>query len=64
MSKILIVHNIIAPYRTPLFDKISSQHELKVLFIEKTDEKRLWNQNTGSLNFDYGYLNTDYNFSF
>ena len=60
MSKILLIHNIIAPYRIPLFDKISEIHELKVLFIEKIDEKRLWNQNADSLNFDYSYLNTDY----
>lgn len=53
-TKVFIIHNIIAPYRVPLFNKISSWRgiDLEVLFYAKTEKNRAWNV-PKNLNFKY-----------
>lgn len=54
--KILFIHNIIAPYRTPLFKALSKKYNIKVLFLERNDKNRKWNQESKNLNFEHDFL--------
>ena len=54
--KILLVHNIIAPYRLPLFDKIALCTDLSVAYIQKKDESRFWKQEINSKNYTSFFL--------
>ena len=49
--KILLIHNIIAPYRLPLFDEIALISDLTVGYIQKKDNSRIWNQDINSNNY-------------
>ena len=54
--KILFIHNIIAPYRTPLFEALSKKYEIQVVFLEKMDADRKWSQRPEELHFDHKFL--------
>lgn len=54
--KILLIHNIITPYRTPLFERLSHLYNVKVLFLEAHDPNRMWNQSSDDLSFNHGFL--------
>lgn len=45
----LFIHNIIAPYRTPLFDELSMRHEIIVLYLKRRELRRRWQQDEKSL---------------
>lgn len=55
-TRILIVHNIIAPYREPLFSAISSYTSLSVWFCSESDGKRLWQTEGLKRTYDYKIL--------
>ncbi|MFQ5821921.1 MAG: glycosyltransferase family 4 protein [Candidatus Heimdallarchaeota archaeon] len=55
---VAIFHNIIAPYRVPLFEKLSRHKnvELKIFFGNITKKGRKWRVNTRELNFPHEIL--------
>lgn len=55
--KVAIIHNIISPYRTPLFEGLSKlvDIELKVFYCSSIDKNRNWSINN-KLDFDYEVL--------
>ena len=66
---IVVVHNIIAPYRTPLFNKLSqSLGDFAVLYSNKKDTGRRWDQDSSKLSHDARFLSTlnilKFNFSY
>lgn len=63
MRKILIIHNIITPTRTPLFNEInkyfsSKWYDFKVIFTSENESNRSWdiNKELASQNFNYTLL--------
>ena len=57
MKKILLFHNIPAPYRLPLFRKLSEFYDLKIVFFQRKEKGRLWKITAKDLNFPYVFLN-------
>lgn len=55
--KILFIHNIIAPYRSPLFEELSKVFDIHVIFLEKNDSNRKWDQDSRKLKFNHTFLN-------
>lgn len=47
-KKILIVHNIVAPYRQPLFNSLGKDYDLYVIYLIKRDKTRRWSQDINS----------------
>lgn len=54
--KILFIHNIIAPYRTPLFEALSKMYDIQVLFLERKDKNRKWDQKSEDMHFHHKFL--------
>lgn len=54
--KILFIHNIIAPYRTPLFEELAKLYDIHVIFLEKNDSSRKWEQDSSKLRFRHSFL--------
>lgn len=54
--KVLLLHNIISPYRQPLFEEISKQVDLQVYFGRATDKTRKWSTNLKNYTFKYKIL--------
>lgn len=52
-TRVLFVHNIMAPYRLPIFRELSRAIALRMFFLRKTDVRRLWKVPTTELSFDY-----------
>ncbi len=57
MKKILLFHNIPAPYRLPLFRKLSEFYDLTVVFLQREEKGRLWKIKDKELNFPFVFLN-------
>lgn len=56
-KKIIIVHNIIAPYKIVLFNELAKVFpNLSVIFIAETEGRRDWDINYSKINFDYTLL--------
>ena len=55
-KKVIFLHNIISPYRLPIFDGLAKETNLTVYFCKKTDDNRLWNTNTQNYEFRYTIL--------
>lgn len=56
-KKILVITNIIPPYRVPLYNYLNKNLEnLKVLFLSITEKNRNWNVNKNKMNFNYEIL--------
>ena len=52
--KIVILHNIISPYKTLLFNALYKvSNDLKVLYISETERRREWNIKKDELKFPY-----------
>lgn len=56
MRKVLLFHNIPAPYRMPLFRKLSEFYDLTVVFFQKREKGRLWKIIDKDLNFSHVFL--------
>ncbi len=56
MKKALIFHNIPAPYRLPLFRRLSEFYDLTVVFLQREEKGRLWKIKDKELNFSYVFL--------
>lgn len=53
-TNIVIIHNIISPYKTFLFNELHEIcHNLKVLYMAETEVSREWTVNRDKLNFPY-----------
>lgn len=56
-TKVLLIHNIIAPYRLPLFQELSNKCDLTVLFCRKNDKTRLWDISLSDYTFKFQIMN-------
>jgi glycosyltransferase involved in cell wall biosynthesis len=56
--KVLIVHNIMAPYRFPLFKELANHREidLTVWFMSRSAKNRMWSVFESNLGFKYNVL--------
>jgi glycosyltransferase involved in cell wall biosynthesis len=53
---VLFIHNIVAPYRTFLFEELSKLCNLKVIYLNKNDNERLWDQSTQNHKYDLEFI--------
>ena len=58
MKKVLLITNIISPYRIPLFNYINSaiDYEFKVIALSENENNRHWEINKENIGFDYKIL--------
>lgn len=54
--KIMILHNIVTPYRLPLFEELSKKYDLTVYFCRETDNEREWSTKLKGYSFKYKIL--------
>ncbi len=57
MKKVLLFHNIPAPYRLPLFRKLSEFYDLTIVFFQRKEKGRLWKIKDEDYNFSHFFLN-------
>lgn len=50
---VLFIHNIMAPYRLPIFSELSKHHNLKMFFIQRSHGHRRWRVQSSDLEFNY-----------
>lgn len=55
-AKLIILHNIISPYRLPIFEELSKKYDLDVYFCKAKTEDRLWNSSLKNYTFKYKIL--------
>jgi glycosyltransferase involved in cell wall biosynthesis len=55
-TKLVILHNIISPYRLPLFEELSMKYDLCVYFCKEKTENRLWSTSLENYTFKYKIL--------
>lgn len=56
-TKVLLLHNVISPYRLPLFQELSNEYDLTVLFCRGNDKQRLWDTSLFKYKFKYEIMN-------
>lgn len=56
--KLTILHNIISPYRQPLFEELSKKFDLRVYFCKANTKDRLWNTSLKNYTFKYKILSS------
>jgi glycosyltransferase involved in cell wall biosynthesis len=54
--RVCISHNMVAPYRLPLFERLSLDYEIVVLFGLERAADRMWNASLDEVDFDYRVL--------
>jgi glycosyltransferase involved in cell wall biosynthesis len=54
--KIMILHNIISPYRNPLFEELSKKYDLTVYFCKEINKERKWSTELKNYSFKYKIL--------
>lgn len=54
--RVLLLHNVIAPYRLPLFDALSASFDLHVVFCTSDVGPRHWSSDLGAYRFRYTVL--------
>lgn len=54
--KVMILHNIISPYRNPLFEELSKKYDLTVYFCKENDKERKWSTKLEGYSFKYKIL--------
>ncbi len=54
--KIMALHNIISPYRSPLFEELSKKYDLTVYFCKENDKERKWSTKLEGYSFKYKVL--------
>jgi len=55
-AKLTILHNIISPYRLPIFEELSKIYDLNVHFCKKKTNDRLWSASLENYTFKYKIL--------
>ena len=59
-NKVVIIHNIIAPYKVALFNELSKLiPNMEVIFISEKEKRRDWNIDYTNINFTYTLLFQD-----
>lgn len=54
--KLMILHNVISPYRNPLFEELSKKYDLTVYFCKEKDKERKWSTKLKGYSFKYNIL--------
>jgi len=54
--RVLIVHNIVAPYRLPIFEALSTNYDVTVFFCAEDDPTREWSADLSDYSFGYYIL--------
>ncbi|MGY4884321.1 MAG: glycosyltransferase [Nanobdellota archaeon] len=54
--KVMVLHNIISPYRNPLFEELSKKYDLTVYFCKENDKERKWSTKLEGYSFKYKIL--------
>ena len=54
--KIMILHNIVTPYRLPLFEELCKKYDLTVYFCKEKAEDRKWSVSLKDYSFKYKIL--------
>jgi len=54
--KVMILHNIISPYRNPLFEELSRKYDLTVYFCKENNSERKWSTKLDKYSFKYKIL--------
>ena len=54
--RVLILHNVVAPYRLPLFEALSEDFDITVFFCSEEDPARKWKADLQNYSFDYTIL--------
>ncbi len=49
--RVALIHNVIAPYRLPMFEQLSASTNLEVLFTQTTIKDREWQNQLGKYSF-------------
>ena len=55
-GRVCIFHNIVAPYRLPLFDRLTLNYDVVVLFGLERSADRMWNTSLGDVRFTHRIL--------
>lgn len=55
--KVLIIHNMVSPYRLPLFDSLSKSYDVNVIFCKDISKDRVWKYDLSKYKFRYKILN-------
>ena len=55
-AKLIILHNIISPYRLPIFEELSKKYDLDVYFCKTKTNDRLWSTSLENYTFKYKIL--------
>lgn len=53
---VLIIHNVVSPYRLPLFEELSNNHNLEVYFCKRDADNRKWDTSLEEYSFNYTIL--------
>lgn len=56
LPKVCLVHNIISPYRLPVYEEINKQVNLTVLFCKPITKDRKWSYDLSKYTFNYRVL--------
>lgn len=59
-KKVLVLHNIVAPYRLPLFEELAKKFNLLVLFLQENDNRRLWDTSLNDKKFKWENIASPY----
>lgn len=57
-KKLSIFHNIVAPYRVPLFNLLARKYRLQVNYFLQKDSKRLWKIDLDKQRYSYNFMPT------
>lgn len=55
-TKVFLLHNMIAPYRLPIFEELNRKFDLTVYFCYRKSKDRLWNTSLKGYRFKYYIL--------
>lgn len=55
-TDVLIVHNVVSPYRLPLFEELSGRYDIDVFFCKRDSDNRKWDTSLDGYTFDYTVL--------
>lgn len=55
--RVLIIHNIVSPYRLPIFEELHNNLNLEVLFCKRITSDRKWSTDLSNYSFPYTILN-------
>ncbi|NHN58554.1 MULTISPECIES: glycosyltransferase family 4 protein [Halorussus] len=54
-KQVVVFHNVVSPYRLPLFSSLAEKTDLKVLFAKRNEQGRKWDTSIESHNTEFKY---------